>query len=262
MRHYLKLVFKLLLYTIYCYFSWMIPYSRHPEKYPFEKRYNKFRLFCIKLLNAYSVDLKIEGLENVPKDRVSYFVCNHQSAVDPLFIIAAHDAPSSVIAKKEVKKLPLVGRALKALSGEFLDRENLKQSLKIMMKMQQDLMEGNKNWFIFPEGTRTKDPLKNVQEFHHGTFRAPTKAKVPIVPVAIYGSFRTLKMKPYLKRHPVILKFLPAIYPEEYEGQYTGDIAKMTHDIIENEIAYNLRSKHHEEMLKLNSKNYKPTEAI
>ena len=262
MRHYIKLFLRLLGYTIYCYFSWMIPYSRHPDKYPFEKRYKKFQNFCKKLIKSFSIDLTVEGLENVPTEGVSYFVCNHQSAIDPLFMISALDIPSSVVAKKEVRHLPLVGKCLLALSGEFLDREDLKQSLKIMMRMQEDLMAGNKSWFIFPEGTRTKDPLKNIQEFHHGTFRAPMKAKVRIVPVALFGSFRTLRTKPYFKRYPVILKFLPPIEPSEYEGKFTSDIAKMAHDMIENEIEYNLRPKNHEAMLKLKSKKYRPTEAI
>ena len=262
MRHYIKLVLRLLGYTIYCYFNWMIPYSRHPEKYPFDKRYKKFQNFCKKLIKSFSIDLKVEGLENVPKDRVAYFVCNHQSAIDPLFMFAALDIPASVVAKKEVRHMPLVGKCILALSGEFLDRDDLKQSLKIMLRMQEDLLEGNKSWFIFPEGTRIKDPLKNIQEFHHGTFRAPMKAKVPIVPVALCGSFRTLKTKPYCKRYPVSLKFLPPIEPEEYEGKFTSDVAKMAHDMIENEIHYNLRPKNHQDMLDCKNKKYKPTEAI
>lgn len=262
MRHYIKLVLKHLLYTIYCYFAWMLPYSRHPEKYPFAKKYDKFRKFSIRLLSSFSIDLKIEGLENVPKDQVCYFVCNHQSAIDPLFIIQALDIPASVVAKKETRKMPLIGKALVALDGIFLDRENLKQSLKVMLELQEDLIERNKNWFIFPEGTRIKDPLKNLQPFHPGAFRAPMKANVPIIPCALYGAFRVLKLKPYLKRYPVTLKFLPPIYPEQYKDMFTGDVAKITHDIIENEIAYNLRPKHHEEMLKLKNKKYRATEAI
>ena len=262
MRHYIKLVLKQIWYTIYCYFAWMIPYSRHPEKYPFAKRHDKFRKFCIKLLNSFSVELKVEGIENVPKDQICYYVCNHQSAIDPLFIFSALEMPSSVVAKKETKKIPLIGKAITALSGKFLDREDLKQSLRVMMELQEDLIERNKNWFIFPEGTRIKDPLKNIQPFHPGTFRAPMKAKVPIVPCAIYGAFRTLKLKPYLKKYPVILKFMPPIYPEQYENMFTGDVAKLTHDIIESEIAYNLRKEHHEQMLALNNKKYRATEVI
>ena len=70
MRHYIKLVLKQIWYTIYCYFAWMVPYSRHPERYPFEKRYDKFRKFCIKLLKSFSVELTVEGIENVPTDQI------------------------------------------------------------------------------------------------------------------------------------------------------------------------------------------------
>ena len=61
-----------------------------------------------------------------------------------MFIIQALDIPASVVAKKETRKMPLIGKALVALDGIFLDRENLKQSLKVMLELQEDLIERNK----------------------------------------------------------------------------------------------------------------------
>ena len=48
--------------------------------------------------------------------------------------------------------MPFVGKIVKALSGEFLDRADLKQQLKVFMKVQKEMSE-NKNidWVILRE---------------------------------------------------------------------------------------------------------------
>ena len=74
--------------------------------------------------------------------------------------------------EKELEDKPFAGKVITGIDGLFLDRNDLKQSLRIMMKVEDDLKNRkDKNWIIFPEGTRNKDPMKNVKEFHHGTFR-------------------------------------------------------------------------------------------
>ena len=43
---------------------------------------------------------------------------------------------------------------------------------------------------VFPEGTRTPDG--RLQEFKHGAFKIAVRARVPVVPVAIRGTFELL----------------------------------------------------------------------
>ena len=241
---------------IWDYFAWMRKYAKHPEKYPFEIRYKKVQKLLRRLSKSFNVEYHIEGLEKLPQETCC-IVCNHLSAFDPVALICIMDQPCTFVAKKELENKPFAGKVIKGIDGLFLDRKDLKQSLRIMMKVEDDLKKKkDKNWIIFPEGTRNRDQMKNLKEFHHGTFRPAVKANVPIQPVAMYGTFRVLKRKPTYKNYPVFIKFLDPIYPEQYKGMQTQEIAKLCEERIEQAISFVLRKKDHLEMPKY-TKNYR-----
>lgn len=242
------------------YFLWMRKHAKHPEKYPFDIRYKKVRKLLLTLNKGFNADIHIEGLENLPEETCC-IVCNHLSAYDPLALICAMEKPCTFVAKKELENKPFAGKVIKGIDGLFLDRKDLKQQLRIMMKVEADLKKKEKNWIIFPEGTRNKDALKNIPSFHHGTFRPAVKAGVPIIPVAIYGSFRILKRKPTFKKYPIHIKFLKPIYPNEYQNMSTQQIAEICHEMIEKAVSFDLRKKDHLEMTKC-CKNYKYNEIL
>lgn len=235
---------------IWDYFAWMRKYNKNPLKYPFKTRYDKLRRLLFKLSKGFNVTYHAEGLEKLPKE-TCYIVANHLSAYDPVALICVMDQPTTFVAKKELEKAPFAGKVIHGIEGLFLDRSDLKQSLRVMMKVEDDLKNRkDKNWIIFPEGTRNKDELKNIKEFHHGSFRPAVKANVPIVPVAIYGSFRVLKRKPTFEEYPIWIKFLDPIYPEQYQNMSTQDLANLCHDKIEQTIDFELRKLDHLEMKK------------
>ena len=239
---------------IWDYFAWMRKYAKHPEKYPFSVRYKKVQKLLQRLSRGFNVDFHVEGLEKLPEE-TSCIVSNHLSAYDPVSLIAVMDKPCTFVAKKELLNKPFAGKIIKGIDGEFIDRDDLKQSLRLMMKVEDDLKNHKeKNWIIYPEGTRNRDPMKNVKEFHHGTFRPAVKANVPIIPVATYGTFRVLKRKPAYKKYPVWIKFLDPIYPEDYKDMKTPEIAKMVEERIEQAISFDLRKKDHVEMAKIDKK--------
>ena len=243
------------------YFAWMRKFSKKQDQIPFPIRYNKLRKLLKTLSKGFNVTYHVEGLENIPEE-TSYIVANHLSAFDPVALLCVMDKPATFVAKKELENKPFAGKVITGIEGLFLDRQDLKQSLRIMMKVEADLKERkDKNWIIFPEGTRNKDPIKRVKAFHHGTFRPAVKAGVPIVPVAMYGTFRVLKRKPTFKQYPVWIKFLKPIYPEEYKDMSTQEIADLCRDKIEQVISFELRKKDHEEMKK-HCKNYKFNEVL
>ena len=238
------------------YFLWMIRYSRKPKKYPLEKRFRKVSRVCKHVLRKLNCDLYITGSENIPSD-IACFFPNHQSAFDALTMVVSLKQPSSFVCKKEIYKYFLLGRAARCLEAEFMDRDDLRQSLKVMMRVKDDLTARTKNWIIFPEGTRVKEVIGPIGNFHHGSFKPAMSAKVPIVPVAIYGSFRVLKTKPEFKRYPVQISFLKPIMPEEYEGKTTQEIAQIVQNRVQAEIMFKLRPTDHELMSRQKSKKYK-----
>ena len=253
--HYGKAVLLAGPHIIGGYFAWMRKYAKHPEKYPFEVRYNKVRKLLLKLDSSFDVKYIVEGIEKLPKETYC-LISNHLSAYDPLVFINLLEEPCSFVAKKELENKPFAGKIIKGIDGLFLDRDDLKQSLRVMMKVEKELKEKKKNWIIFPEGTRNKDPLRLVKDFHHGTFRPATKAEVPIVPVALYGTFRVLKRKPVYKHYPIHVKFLDPIYPSEYQSMSTQEIASLCQERIERALSYELRKKDLLEMKEVD-KNYR-----
>ena len=256
MWHLIRAVLLLIPRLIYSLFAWIFRYSNHPEKTPLEKRYRVTRKLIRKVNKALKLDVEVIGLENIP-DEVSCFYCNHLAAVDPLLFLEVMDRPTTFVAKTEIKKMPFVGRIFSGINGLFLDRDDLKQQLKVMMKVQDSLRNKEINWFIYPEGTRNKDPMNKLLPFHHGTFRAAMKANVPLVPVVSYGTFRLLDLKHSYKRYPTVIKFLKPIYPSDYEGKTTEEIAKMIQSTIQKEVSFFAKPHDHASMCKLHDRYYR-----
>ena len=259
MFHYTKAVLRVGPRILATYFFYIKKWGKNPLKYPREMRFACFRKLFVKICNALQTDITIFGLDNLLLDRNYCMVCNHMSAFDPIPFVVNIPTPISFVGKKELSKVPFVPRAMSAIEGEFIDRDNLRQSLRVMLRVEEDLKKGEKSWMIFPEGTRIRDQLLPVGEFHHGTFRPATKAQVPIIPAAIYGSFRVFKKKPQYKRYPVSISFLKPIMPEDYAKLTTAEIAELTRNMIQKEITYHLRPLDHQKMSEKKYKNYKFT---
>ena len=257
MNHYAKPVLTVGYKIIADYFLWMRKFAKHPDKYPMSYRYQKVRKLLLALSKSFNVKYHVEGLENIPEETCC-FVSNHLSAYDPLSLICVMDKPCTFVSKIELADKPFVGKIIRGIDGLYIDRKDLKQSLRVMMKVEDDLKnKKDKNWIIYPEGTRNKDTQCNLKMFHHGTFRPAVKANCPIVPVATYGTFRVLKGKPNFKKYPVFIKFLKPIYPSDYANMSTLEIANYASALIEKEVDFDLRMKDHKEMKKIGSKHYR-----
>ena len=179
--------------VIFDYFAWILPYSRHPEKYPLEKRYRKARSLILYLLRHYRYELRLINPEILTTDKPVVYVANHLSALDPLMLIALSPRPVSFIAKKEAKKIPAAGRLITAIDGLFLDRDDPFQAVKLFRQAVKNMEETGISYGIFPEGTRNKDPYSaRTLEFHPGALKLAYKAKCPIRLYAQFGSFHAM----------------------------------------------------------------------
>ncbi len=232
----------------------MKKYAKNPIKYPFDVRYKKLQKLVRKVTKALQVDLIIEGKENLIDEMPSFYAPNHLSFYDPLAFLCISDDPCTFISKKEILTYPIVPTALKAIEGIFINRDDLKQTLKAMLNMEKTFAKKDRSWVVFAEGTRRKDHMMVLKEFHHGTFRTPQRNKLPIIPIAIFGTFRILKLKPQYKKYPVFIKILKPIFPNEYENMTTEELARRVQDEIQKAISFDLRKKDYEYMKKINKK--------
>ncbi len=229
-------------------------WENHPEKSTTEIRYKKLTKLIKTASKALHADFIIEGWENYQGNVNTLYTPNHMSFFDPVTLLSIIPDPVTFVAKTEVESFPVIGKAIHYLNGLFMDRSDMKGSLKVMMEVQKRLENGDQSWFIYPEGTRMKDQMCLLDEFHHGTFRAAMKAHAPIVPVATYGTFRPLKLKPQYKKYPVFVKFLKPLTYEDYKDMTSEEVAKYVQDEVQRCISFELRAKDNEYMSKIDKK--------
>ena len=262
MFHYAKTAFLSVPRLLVFHFFKMKKWAKHLERYPLANRYQAIRALAKRIARNLNCEINVFGLENLPTDTNFFLVSNHMSAFDPLPFMLAYDKPLAFVGKQELIKLPILPTAMKIIEAKYIDRDNLRQSLGVMLEVEDDLKKHEKSWMIFPEGTRIRDQLLRVGEFHHGTFRPAVKAGVPIVPAAIYGSFRVLKNKPSFKKYPVSISFMKPLMPEDYQGMPTSQIAELMQETIQREITYHLRPLDHQLMSASKDKKYKYTQVL
>jgi 1-acyl-sn-glycerol-3-phosphate acyltransferase len=142
------------------------------------------------ILKISGAKVTVTGSENIPKDTTILFVANHQSYFDIPLLIGAIDVPKGFIAKKELAKWIGIRVWMKYLRCTFLDRDNMRKSAEAIVEGINTLKSGY-SMVVFPEGTRSKG--KDPSEFKAGSFKLATKAKVPIVPVTIDGTYNLLE---------------------------------------------------------------------
>ena len=139
------------------------------------------------ILKVTGVTLTVEGLENIPKEGPCVFVGNHRSYYDIPLLLASLDKPHGILAKEELGKIPLLNRWMKLLGCVFVQRDDLRASVRALNDATA-IVESGRSFVIFPEGTRYKGEEGGVGEFKSGAFRIAVKTGAPVVPVAITGA--------------------------------------------------------------------------
>ncbi len=198
-------------------------YASHPEKYPEKERYEFLQGICFKANKGGNVTIQANGLENIPDKDGFMFFPNHQGMYDVLALFTVCQKPLSAVSKKEVKNIPLLKQVFQCMEAIFMDREDVRQSMQVILEVSKEVQNG-RNYIIFPEGTRSKNG-NQVGEFKGGSFKAATKAKCPIVPVALIDSFKPFDTKS-VKPVTVQIHILKPLLYEEYKDMKTTEIAE------------------------------------
>ena len=176
------------------------------------------------------------GFENLPEQSGYIMYPNHQGLFDVMGLVYLNPAPFGVVIKKEAYNIFCLRQLVQTLGGLFMDREDPRQGLQIINEVARQVKEG-RNFVIFPEGTRSRNGNK-LGEFKSGSFKAATKAKCPIVPIAIIDSFLPFD-NTTTEQVDSQFHVLPPIPYEEYQGMKTSEIAAMVKSRIEQVIAEN-----------------------
>lgn len=198
---------------------------------------NTFRL----LLFLAGAKVEVRGQNNIPKDGGVLFVSNHRSYFDILAGYGYTYKPLGFVAKYEMIRIPLLRQWMKILNCLFLNRKDIKQGLKTILLGIEKVKSGISIW-ICPEGTRNlNDNVTDVKDFKEGSLKIAEKGKVPIIPVAIYGTYEIWEQHlPYMKKNKVIIEYGEPIIIDELSdadkkklGAYTrGKIVNMLENMV------------------------------
>lgn len=131
---------------------------------------------------AAGIQLAIKGEENLWKQRPAVFIFNHQSAADMLIAAKLIRKQARGVAKKELKKVPILGQLMAASGTIFVDRADKEKAIEAMQPAVESLKNGT-SVIIFPEGTRSLD--YTLGKFKKGAFHLAMQAGVPIVPIIL-----------------------------------------------------------------------------
>ncbi len=151
-------------------------------------------MFYKSVFKVCGITWSIEGWEELPEairngSQPCIFMCNHESQLDPPFLVGILPAHPVFIAKKEVKYIPFVGWAAACAGVIFIDRGHRERAINSLSQAAAGIRSG-KSVVVFPEGTRTRTgellPLKK------GSFNLALEAKVPVVPMGLHGAYQVL----------------------------------------------------------------------
>ncbi len=123
------------------------------------------------------------GLARIRLEPPAVVVMNHRSIADIAIAVATPGAPK-IVSKPWVRRVPLLGLAMRLCGHVVFDAES-PRSVRDMMRRAEGLLARGQSVLFFPEGSRVTSP--GLGAFYGGAFRLATKAGVDVLPVVLHG---------------------------------------------------------------------------
>jgi 1-acyl-sn-glycerol-3-phosphate acyltransferase len=194
---------------------------------PFDRRLRAQHLFTCFWASLYTWfnpfwRVQVDGREHIRPDETYVMVANHQSFLDilVLFRLFRH---FKWVSKAEMFRIPCIGWNMALNRYVKLRRGSPESIAKMMRACEHHLAEGS-SIMIFPEGTRTLDG--HLKAFKHGAFTLAQRARVPILPIVVEGTFHTLPKSGIVLRgnHAIRVRVLPEIPVERVVDRPLADL--------------------------------------
>lgn len=182
------------------------------------------------LLRANGIALTTRGLDRIDPEQPYVFASNHTSLVDIWALMAALPHSLRFVAKQEMGKLPVLGRAMRSSGHIFIDRTRLKSAFGAYDAAAAAIQSGI-SAAVFPEGTRST--AGELLPFKRAPFVLAIAAGVPVVPVYIHDGWKILapgsiRMRP----GPVELRLGDPIPTKGLTAEDRGTLADRTREAV------------------------------
>lgn len=172
------------------------------------------------------IRLRVRGSEHLPQGQSAVYIANHQSNFDIPILYGGLPLQFRWLAKKELFDVPLFGLAMKRCGYIPIDRSDRRKAMHSITAAAKQINEGT-SVMVFPEGTRTPDG--ELKEFKKGGFLIAVKAQVPVVPVAIRGSYRVMPRNRWrIEPGLVEMEIFPPIITA---GMKNGDLDRLMSEV-------------------------------
>jgi 1-acyl-sn-glycerol-3-phosphate acyltransferase len=147
------------------------------------------RLWARTIIRAAGVQLRIDSTVPIDWSRSYVFIANHHSYMDIPCLLAAIPQPVRFMAKKSLFHVPIFGWGLRATGFIPIDRADSSKATRSLGMATDRIRKGN-SIVIFPEGSRSRE--RSMSEFKRGAFLLALRGKLPIIPVAIDGTYEVM----------------------------------------------------------------------
>ena len=170
------------------------------------------------------VKVRLHGMEHVSDEGSHVYVSNHASWFD-VFALAGTLRNYSFVAKAELEKIIVFGRAARAFGIIFIQRTNRKAAFDAYRDAAAQV-QGGMSVVVYPEGTRGFD--YHLRPFKKGPFVLAIGAGVPIVPTICMGQIEIMKKGSFMV-HPgtIDVRFLEPIPTTGYTYEQRDELMRL-----------------------------------
>jgi 1-acyl-sn-glycerol-3-phosphate acyltransferase len=184
------------------------------------------RLWARSSLWFAGAPVTVIGRENLLP--VAVYTSNHTSFMDTPLVFSSLPFQFRILAKQSLWKWPFIGWHLNR-SGQIPVDEDGSAGLNRAIRA----LKAGMPLFIFPEGGRTKDG--QIQTFMRGPAYIAIRARIPLVPMALIGTYELLPIHTHhFRPHPVKLVIGKPIDPSGYTIRQADELtARLRSEILE-----------------------------
>lgn len=191
-------------------------------------------------LRAGGIRVDVSGLENVPAGVSCIYLSNHVSNLDPPVLMPVLPGQCSVLLKKGLMRIPLLGTAMRLAKFVPVERGGMREAAQASVAAAEAALRSGLHVLFFAEGTRSEDG--RLAGFKRGPFYLAMDTGASIVPIAVSG---TEKM---MRKHSAVItpgvakvQILPAIYSGGYATR--DDLMNAAHAAIAAALPEEMRPK-------------------
>ncbi len=141
--------------------------------------------WCGHVFGVSRTSLSAEGLDRFEHGKPYVLLSTHSSLLDIPSVCATFPGSVRFVAKAELRRVPIFGRAMAKAGILFVDRKNRAQAIEALSRADA-LVENGLSLWIAAEGGRSRDGT--LGPFKKGPFHVALDLGVPLLPTWIDGT--------------------------------------------------------------------------